>query len=306
MSHAQRIAVYAGLFVCLFILDVQGQNPAIQRGVVTQQQIPAGTFHEYIPLKRLSGMKVLVICHGSTEAGVPEAAQLSRTYIDRWRPFAESNRLVLVAPIFDEHNYASGPKAPGGEAWGYRALDGRETTSDHFVNQIVDRYKAFDEKYDGRFYLYGHSAGAQFANHYLVVHPHRLRGAVLSAPAIYAMPDPESPWPTGMKARKRTLQWGDKTKEFSISHKVETWIAAVQIPVVVVIGTADTERLSDQPQQGGWTRVDRAQHYIKKMTQFAADHNVKCGIRLITVPKIGHSSASLTKASAQALEKMLE
>ena len=128
----------------------------------------------------------------------------------------------MIAPAFDIENYASDENAPGGSAWGYRALDGHTATSDEFVHLIVDRFKKLDAKYDGKFYLYGHSGGAQFANHYLVVHPDRLHGVVLSTPAIYAMPDPDTPWPVGMQARKRTLKWGNVEEVFEISHKVET------------------------------------------------------------------------------------
>ena len=83
------------------------------------------------------------------------------------------------------------------------------------------------------------------------------------------MPDPDTPWPKGMQSRKRTLTWGNVTKEFEIHHSLETWVSAVQLPITVVVGEADIERLSNQPQQGGWTRLDRAQHYINQMQEFA-------------------------------------
>ncbi|WP_160168387.1 alpha/beta hydrolase [Novipirellula maiorica] len=288
---------------CIVVCSaVDAQRPMVQRGVITQERIEAGAFQQYIPHKRTRKTNVLVICHGSIEdAQDLTALKSSRTFIERWIPFAEATGVALVAPAFDVENFASGGNAPGGDAWGYRALDGRTTSSDQFVNMIVDRFKSFDPNFDGKFYLYGHSAGGQFANHYLVVHPERLHGVVLSAPAIYAMPDPDTPWPAGMKARKRNLQWGSETKVFEISHKLETWVEAVKVPIAVVIGSADTDRLSDQPQQGGWTRLARAQHYASEMTRFAKENDVRPGIELIVVPNVGHSSSRLTNTCAQAL-----
>tara|TARA_R110002073_G_scaffold64719_1_gene161883 strand:+ start:921 stop:1925 length:1005 start_codon:yes stop_codon:yes gene_type:complete len=286
------------ILMALTCSDVAAQR--VQRGVVTEERIEAGEFLQYVPNKRSRVTNVLVICHGSISDG-NTALQSAHTFINRWLRFSESTGVVLVAPAFDVENYASGEDAPGGSAWGYRALDGRTTTSDQFVHMIVDRFKTLDRKYDGKFYLYGHSAGAQFANHYLVVHPERLHGVVLSAPAIYAMPDPDTGWPAGMKPRKRTLQWGDKSKEFEIDHKLETWVTAVQLPVAVVIGEADTDRLSDQPQQGGWTRFDRAQHYVKEMEKFATENQVESGVQLFTVPGVGHSSSRLTEICAKAI-----
>lgn len=281
------------------------QDTRIQRGAVTQLRIDAGEFFQYVPQKRSRVTNVLVICHGSI-AGSNTAAQSAKTFIDRWLQFSEHTGIVLVAPAFDVENYASGGTAPGGSAWGYRALDGRTTPSDEFVHQIVDRFKEIDSDYDGKFYLYGHSAGGQFANHYLVVHPKRLHGVVLSAPAIYAMPDPDAVWPAGMKARKRTLRLVNVEKVFEISHKVETWVDAVQLPVAVVIGTSDTDELSDQPQQGGWSRLDRAQHYTREMGRFASEQKVKSGVRLIAVPNVGHSSSRLTNTAGQALLSMFQ
>lgn len=283
---------------------VHAQGTSIRRGVVTQEQIPAGQFFQYIPRKQTRSTNVLVICHGSIEGEGSTALDSARTFINRWLTFSEYTGLVLVAPAFDVENYASGGNAPGGDAWGYRALDGRTTTSDEFVHLIVDRFTELDPKYDGKFYLYGHSGGAQFANHYLVVHPHRLNGVVLSAPSIYAMPDPDTPWPAGMKSRKRVLKWGNVEKVFEISHKVETWVEAVQLPIVVVIGTADNDRISDQPQQGGWSRLDRAQHYVKQMSAFAAAHDVQSGVQLVTVPNVPHSSSRLTESAAKAILAM--
>lgn len=271
---------------------------------VERIRIEAGEFLQYVPRRTDGPPRVLVLCHGSV-AESSTAARSASTFIERWIAFSQRTGLVLVAPIFDVNNYASGSNAPGGSAWGYRALDGRKSPPDAFVHAIVDRMRTPHPDYDGRFYLYGHSAGGQFANHYLAIHPQRLRGVVLSAPAIYAMPDANAPWPLGMGARRRTLQWGSTEKIFEITPDIATLVDSVQLPVAVVIGTDDTARLSNQPQQGGWTRFDRARHYVDRMAQFADGHAVRSGVRLVPVPNVGHSSKRLTPVAQRALEAML-
>lgn len=304
--NARRFRYVSVLLLSIALgTTAHGASVRVRRGAVTNERVRAGEYFQYVPRKRSGKTNVLVICHGSIDP--PQTASVvARRFIDRWRRFAEHTGCLLVAPAFDIHNYASDQNAPGGSAWGYRALDGRETPSDEFVHMILDTISQIDAEYDGTFFLYGHSAGGQFANHYLVVHPQRLNGVVLSAPAIYAMPDPDATWPTGMKERRRVLQWGNVEKVFEISHKVETWVQAAQVPLTVVIGTDDIKKLGNQPQQGGWTRVDRARHYVKQMKSFASDHGVSPGVSIVTVPGVGHDSARLTNTAGAEMLSMLQ
>ncbi len=291
------------LLLAFFGSTLVAQENAVVRGTVVPQQVEAGSFYAYVPKNRKQPTNVLVICHGTI--GPRETAiKTAWKFINRWLKFSEETGVILLAPAFDVVNYASGENAPGGAAWGYRALDGRIFSSDLFVDALVEKIKIVDADYDGKFYLYGHSAGAQFANHYLMVHPQRLNGVVLSAPAIYAMPDPNTVWPNGLKARTRMLQWGNQTKKFEISHQPETVVAAVQLPIAVVVGTRDTEFMSDKPQQGGSNRFVRGQHYVNQMQRFAASNGVASNIGFVAVKGIGHDSAGLTETAIEALMVM--
>ncbi|WP_345327141.1 hypothetical protein, partial [Novipirellula rosea] len=51
----------------------------------------------------------------------------------------------------------------------------------------------------------------------------------------------------------------------------------------------------------GWTRFDRAQHYVKEMEKFATENQVESGVQLFTVPGVGHSSSRLTEICAKAI-----
>ena len=138
------------------------------------------------------------------------------------------------------------------------------------------------------------------------MHPERLRGVILSAPAIYAMPDPDAVWPMGMKARQRKLTWGTQTSLFQISPDMESWHDAAQVPVAVVIGLHDLAKLSDKPQQGGWTRLDRARHYVNRVQKVADSHGYESRIELFTVPGVGHNSARLTPTAQESLARILQ
>ena len=141
---------------------------------------------------------VLVLAHGypwpDDSRSLPELAEHARGYVERWRPFAEEHCLILLAPAFGS-----------GKLAGYRELFGRRIDPDELVNRLVDAFGGrFVEGFDGRFLLYGHSAGGQFASRYLVAHPRRLQAVILSAPSTYPFPESAVAWPYGMAPVERT------------------------------------------------------------------------------------------------------
>ena len=166
-----------------------------------------GNFAYYIPA-RPQGVLVLGHCYPWPD-GSRSSSQLAghvKEYAERWRIFADVHRLIILVPAFGSGDFIE-----------YRNLFGKQVNADEFVNHLVDQYGyAFINSFDGRFYLYGHSAGGQFANRYTVVHPQRLKGVVLSAPGRYAYPDPSIPWPYGMGPMKYKI---DDHKPWSIGER---------------------------------------------------------------------------------------
>ncbi len=138
--------------------------------------------------------RVLVLAHGfpwlDGSRSDDDLATYAQEAVDRWTAFAEAQQALVVAPVFGGRDFG-----------GYRALFGRRTDADEFVNATVAELGAKHiPRFCGRFSLHGHSAGAQFAARYLVTHPSRLEAVVLSAPGAYPFPDPALPWPNGMGA----------------------------------------------------------------------------------------------------------
>lgn len=83
----------------------------------------------------------------------------------------------------------------------------------------------------------------------------------------------------------------------------EGWRKAAVLPITVVVGTADTEPQPRGPAHVGTTRVEFAQHWVEAMTSIAPEG--KSGVRLMTVPGVGHSSSRLTPACQSALAQQL-
>jgi len=267
---------------------------ARQQGSVIQKATAYGAYWQYIPRALHHTSRVLVIAHGSMGEG-ESALTLAERFIRRWTDVAEKHRVILIAPAFDRKNYQA--------AGGYRGLFGREVGADTFVNDMVRRYRSVGCNRDGRIYLYGHSAGGQFAVRYCVRHPKRIIRAVLSAPGRYAFPDASAPWPYGMGPLRRTISYSDpdERRRIDIRPNRRDWTRAAQKPITIVVGSDDVEEQPPRPGHVGRTRKELAHHWARMMNALARRAGKVGRVKVEEVPGVGHNSARLTPSCAKAL-----
>ena len=141
---------------------------------VIQKMSYEGDYFIYVPNE--VPKNILVIAHGMLSKE-DKASDIAKKYISRWIKYADQHRLFLIAPVFDTPRFGN----LGGGFGGYRNLFGKFISADEFVNKLVSRYSFQTSSGSKRFYLYGHSAGGQFVNRYVVTHPDKIIRAVISA-----------------------------------------------------------------------------------------------------------------------------
>lgn len=266
-----------------------------QKGVIAIVQDSDGRYARYLPKADPEG--VLVIVHGMVDRDDGNITiDLAKKFLERWTGFAEKYRLIALAPAFENENFGS----VGGPGGGYRGLFGRHIDADVFVDHLVDQYKGRVRGWNGRFILYGHSAGGQFANRYCVRHPDRILAAAISAPGGYAMPDPAIEWPGGMRRLKRTMQWSptDPRRRVVVTPDPAGWLEAATLPIAVVVGADD-----NVPDGSGDSHVDKARKWFGDMRALAQRHNRQFRMTLTIVPKVGHNSKALTPTCQEALAR---
>jgi pimeloyl-ACP methyl ester carboxylesterase len=273
-------------------------------GKVTHSEHEFGTYQLYVPQNHSTESKVVVVVHGTPNAG-EDVTDVARTFIDRWVDFAEATGAVIIAPAFDQENFASHSGAFGG----YRGLYGRIVGADEFVHHILDQVVLITPVANAnRFFLYGHSAGGQFVSRYVVRHPERVLGAVLSAPGRYAFPDETESWHFGMESLQREIYWevAGETQQINITPDPEGWVEAAALPMMVIVGDQDLDQLSCipaqcDPSQETATRIQIGERWVEEMAALAAENGRKGRINFKLVPDVGHSSAGLTDAAQEAL-----
>ncbi len=246
-----------------------------------------GDYYQYHPNRYGADSRILVIVHGSLDKGKP-AADLAEKFIKRWIDAAEKENLILIAPAFDRRNYQS--------YGGYRGLFGRDIGADEFVNLIVDQYHTLFSKGEVTFYLYGHSAGGQFAIRYCVRHPERVEKAVISAPGRYAFPDSTAPWPYGMGPLNRKIKYKNpsESKFVDIQPDPSGWEMAARTPITILVGSNDLEEQPPRPGHRGRTRIDLARNWANDMNRLAEENGEIGNVKVKIVDGAGHSSKRLT------------
>jgi hypothetical protein len=170
-----------------------GPDDPLVPGEIVERRTPYGDYFEYVPHNVVEPALVAIVSHGSY-GDDKMTRELSRVSARRsihqrgWLLLADTTGLIVVAPSFDYWRF-----------YGYRFLKGSPIGADEFIFRIVDSYRDHFDAVDDRIILVGHSAGAQFAQRFLLAYPHRIFAAVLSSAGTYTFPDETVDWPYGRR-----------------------------------------------------------------------------------------------------------
>ena len=307
LNLSDPIATGFVMLTLLAILSACGPEPVpeppISRepGLLAEAEDTFGTFYTYVPTTVPEKPEILVLVHGTPQEG--ETAESSAEFLaTAWIDFAEKQGLLLITPTFNQEDFSSrlGDHARSG----YRGLFGREVGADEWVLRLVGAYREAFGSADEQFYLYGHSAGGQFTGRFLVTHPEALKAAVITSAATYPQPTTEVAWPFGRGELHADVEWDPETvQQVDVVPDKETWLAATQVPLTVIVGLNDTGELPESliPGQKGTNRYVIARNWVQDMAAFAAANGLESRFRLELVPGIGHSMTGLLPYSQEAL-----
>ncbi len=302
LSTFMVFSLFMGVFCINGILAEEVNSNPGEAGKVVLKQTALGTFALYVPKKPRD---ILILVHGypwpDGSRTMSQLADHVANYANRWRSFADEQHLVLLVPAFGSAEFL-----------GYRELFGQRVDADEFVNLLVDEYgHALIENFEGKFYLYGHSAGGQFASRYAVVHPERLKKVVLSAPGRYAFPDPDLPWPYGMEEYTRqemdsgTPETGkDPQRSAGTDFKPELqgWLlAATTVPIAIIIGSNDVDLRVARPGHPEGTRIDYAKKWMNALNLLADQQGGRGPVALAVVEGVAHDPVALIPKAQESL-----
>lgn len=268
------------------------------------------TIHYYKPKNFTPKSKILLVIPGSGRNG--------DSYRDSWISSSENHNILIISPAYPEKKYTYGDYHLGGivkilnlkkgityknnsnqvlmnedivkfnintdkDKWIYNDFD-------RIFNIVKNSTKSKQQKYD----MFGHSAGGQILQRFVLMHPVSNANRILASNAgTYTLPDYTTKYPFGIK----NIEINKKTLSKSFKKKL-----------VLFIGEQDNENetggkmlRSKTADLQGTHRLARGKYFYNKSIETSKRLNMGFNWQLVIIPKVGHNQKKMAKAAANYL-----
>lgn len=244
----------------------------------------------YIPTKGdITKMKVLFSMHGAQRTSAPG--------LENWKPFAQKEGVVIIAPEFRKPYYQENEYQFGGimtqrlgtelapeESWTYNLV---EILFDLFKKETGNKSEHYD--------MFGHSAGGQFVHRFLLSTPNaRVNKAVAANPGNWTFL-----FADGLVAESGTVYgWPYSVKNTPMSDEshLKAFLAR---DLTVHLGTEDTAvsgqyvPTDEAALAQGKYRYDRGLNFFQHAKDLAAEKGWKFNWKIVEVKGAGHSGKEM-------------
>ena len=275
----------AALFGCFFLPLISQNLTPNTTGSFTY--VPSGALSSksikvfyHIPNGDITTMPILMSFHG--------AERNADDYRDYWIAMANSNQFMVFAPEFSENNF------PGGDAFNLANIfdDGDNPTKSSFnptnewtfsiLDPLFENIKTAVSGTQQKYNAWGHSAGAQFLQRFVMYMPNSKADIVVcSNSGWYTVPDFSVNFPYGLKNGE--LSTTDLTAAFSKK-------------VIVHLGKNDTDPNSSGlrhntivDNQQGTNRFVRGQYFFATSQTKAQEMNTTFNWEKDEVANVDHN-----------------
>lgn len=236
----------------------------------------------YRPAVLKADTKIVIVMHGVERNG--------EDYRDHWARYAEKYNFLLLTPEFAESFY---PKDE--YQFGNVRLSNAEKWTFSAIEHLFDSIKASESLAAPNYYLYGHSAGAQFVHRYMLFMPNPRVALAISANAgSYTLPI----YPSFTQS---AFPWS-LDKAIVNEDRLKSVFAR---KLLVLLGENDIDpnhkhlpRAREAKAQGN-NRLERGQYFFQTAKDNAGKLGVTFNWSLHTVPGVAHSDVGMAKAAVQ-------
>jgi poly(3-hydroxybutyrate) depolymerase len=226
---------------------------------------------------------IVFVMHGQARNG--------DEYRDQWSELAARYGFLLLVPTFGNRDF------PGFESFNYGnviAPDGARRPAGQWaftaIEHLFDHVKSTAGLTAPTYFIYGHSAGAQFVHRLFFFLPDARAARVITANAgAYMLPDFKTAHPYGLGGSGVT------------PADLKT---ALTRPVLVLLGEADIDPnhrpmpRTPEANAQGLHRFSRGLNYFRLATEQTVRLGVPFGWKIATVPGVAHSNTLMAPAAA--------
>lgn len=237
----------------------------------------------YAPEEELENLEIVCVMHGASRNG--------RDYRDSWISLANQYKFLLLAPEFSEAAYPAASSYNLGNMFDENDQQNpEEEWSFNIIDALIEEVKTQISSKEDSFFLYGHSAGAQFVHRYHLFHPNNKAQKSIAANAgWYTLPELDKAFPYGLA--------GTAANTSDIQQ-------AFTNKLIVLLGTEDNDpnasnlRQTIEAKEQGPHRFARGNYFFQQSQSAAMKLNTVFNWELKTVEGVGHSNANMAPAAA--------
>ncbi len=254
----------------------------IQRFSVDNPNNENLTYYTYLPDTVNNSMQILFVMHGKDRNAMD--------YLDAWKDFADSNNFLIIAPEF--------PELISGETFDYQ--EGNIWNKNHQWNEkkdwafatierIFDDVKQNNALVADSFYIFGHSAGAQFVHRMITFMPESSAKVAIAANAgWYTFPNFKETFPYGLNEAPLSTD----SLKLILSKKL-----------FILLGENDTKkgflRETEKANKQGNDRLERGENYYKAGKNEAYSLNCKFNWKINIIDDADHNYIIMSKAAQE-------
>jgi poly(3-hydroxybutyrate) depolymerase len=285
-TFPRTIRISLPLLVCAglcFSAGCAGTGEAPHTSGVIRFMVPTArgplAVHAFLPERGAGDAPALIVMHGLQRD--------AQAYFQAWVGHARERRVVLVVPEFDKANWPTSSQYPLGNVMTPQGtVLGQDESAFAAVDLAVDEAlrRAGRPVRSARLDLYGHGAGAQFVQRY-VLHTGapRIRMAIAANAGWYLLPETSFDFPYGL----RNLPIPETRLRESFA-----------VPLVVLLGQEDRRadgviRQNAQTMAQGPDRLSRGRFFLDRAAAAAQRLGASLNWRLQEVPGAGHSDSDM-------------
>ena len=240
----------------------------------------------HLPDNYVPNRPILFVMHGNSRTAV--------RYWRQWHEVAEAYNVLILVPEFDKFDFPGSVSYHSGGM--YDVVSGEDKPPYQWtfsiINRIFEQTKKLTNATQETFFIYGHSAGAQFVHRYLTfTGASKVQRAVAANAGWYTLPVLEDEFPYGLKGSPATI--ADLAPLFS-QH------------LIILLGENDTKqtrslRQTFEAMEQGAHRLERGKHYYHTGKRVATALKLPFNWRIQTITGVGHSNRGMVSIAAKIL-----
>lgn len=244
----------------------------------------------FIPENYNSDTPILFVMHG--------VKRNADEYRDAWVEHAQAHNLILLVPEFDKQRF------PGSRAYNLgnmfdEAGNVRNESDWSFsvIERVFNQFKQATGNKQDQYFIYGHSAGAQFVHRFLYFKPEAAVQLAIAANAgWYTLPSDDHTFPYGLKGS------GKRASEIK---------SALARPLVLLLGDQDIDvnnqylRKTIEANAQGPHRFARGNNYFQFARRWAAELKHPFNWSLKIAPGIDHNNQLMAPFAIQIIKDHL-